>query len=244
MISSFRKFRRNFLQQNRFTRYLLYALGEIILVVIGILIALQINNWKEGQRENERREIIMKELRNDFLFNKDQLQYIYDGIHKSMISTEKVINMFPINNSTNLDSLQHYLSLGDVFSWYTFNPRNGTVNSLINTSSFEIIDNQELRSLLVGWDDAVNDYTEDEILANEFLANQLNPYTFKNFEYEFNFSDPKNNMPALQSLEFENLMKERHNSLRYIVEAGDRNDYLLLKKNIERILELTENSTD
>ncbi|MBN3521007.1 hypothetical protein JYB62_13440 [Algoriphagus lutimaris] len=52
MISFFRKIRQKLLQQNRITRYLLYAIGEIFLVVVGILIALQVNNWNEERKSN------------------------------------------------------------------------------------------------------------------------------------------------------------------------------------------------
>jgi len=45
MIKFFRKIRQQLLTENKFSKYLLYAIGEIVLVVIGILIALQINNW-------------------------------------------------------------------------------------------------------------------------------------------------------------------------------------------------------
>ncbi len=58
MISFFRKIRQKLLQQNRVTRYLVYAIGEIFLVVIGILIALQVNNWNE----NRKQEIEKKKL--------------------------------------------------------------------------------------------------------------------------------------------------------------------------------------
>ncbi len=47
MIKFFRKIRQRLLTENKFSKYLIYAIGEIILVVIGILIALQINNWNE-----------------------------------------------------------------------------------------------------------------------------------------------------------------------------------------------------
>jgi len=51
MITLFRKIRKQLLTQNKLTRYLVYAVGEIFLVVIGILIALQINNWNEEKKE-------------------------------------------------------------------------------------------------------------------------------------------------------------------------------------------------
>lgn len=50
MIKFFNRIRENLLQEDRFTKYMLYALGEIVLVVFGILIALQINNWSEAQK--------------------------------------------------------------------------------------------------------------------------------------------------------------------------------------------------
>ncbi len=53
MIKFFRKIRQQMLSENKFGKYLLYAIGEIILVVIGILIALQINNSKEEINEIE-----------------------------------------------------------------------------------------------------------------------------------------------------------------------------------------------
>lgn len=50
MIKFFRKVRQKLLNENKFSKYLIYTIGEIVLLVIGILIALQINNWNEHQR--------------------------------------------------------------------------------------------------------------------------------------------------------------------------------------------------
>ena len=52
MIKFFRRIRQRLLSENKFSKYLIYAIGEIILVVIGILIALQINNWNEERKES------------------------------------------------------------------------------------------------------------------------------------------------------------------------------------------------
>ena len=53
MNNFFRRIRQSLLAENKFSKYLLYAVGEILLVVIGILIALQINNWNEFNKERE-----------------------------------------------------------------------------------------------------------------------------------------------------------------------------------------------
>jgi len=54
MIKFFRKIRYDLMEKNKTGKYLKYAIGEIVLVVIGILIALQINNWNEERKTNSK----------------------------------------------------------------------------------------------------------------------------------------------------------------------------------------------
>ena len=78
MIKFFRRIRQNLLSENKFSKYLLYAIGEIILVVIGILIALQLNIWKENkQNKNIERDYlngILANLERDILELEDLLK--------------------------------------------------------------------------------------------------------------------------------------------------------------------------
>ena len=60
MMKFFRKIRQNFIEKENLKRYLLYAVGEILLVMIGILLALQVNNWNEEKKSNIK-TIIYKE---------------------------------------------------------------------------------------------------------------------------------------------------------------------------------------
>ncbi|SKB88672.1 DUF6090 family protein, partial [Maribacter arcticus] len=53
MIKFFRKIRQQLLTENKFSKYLLYAIGEIVLVMVGILLALQVNNWNELRKKEE-----------------------------------------------------------------------------------------------------------------------------------------------------------------------------------------------
>ena len=62
MIKFFRKIRQRLLAENKFSTYLIYAVGEIILVVIGILIALQINNWNEQNKIKQEEDILLDGL--------------------------------------------------------------------------------------------------------------------------------------------------------------------------------------
>ena len=62
MIKFFRKIRQQLAYDNNVSKYTRYAIGEIVLVVIGILIALQINNWNELRKDNVKEQVILKRL--------------------------------------------------------------------------------------------------------------------------------------------------------------------------------------
>jgi NADH:ubiquinone oxidoreductase subunit 6 (subunit J) len=95
MIKFFREIRQQLLTENRFSKYLLYAIGEIVLVVIGILIALQINNWNEAKKQ----EIKTKEIRYflnsfySFFFNLINLLLNTTNI-LSLLMTPYIINYY------------------------------------------------------------------------------------------------------------------------------------------------------
>ena len=74
MIKFFRKIRQKLLNENKFSKYLIYAIGEIILVVIGILIALAVNTQNEQRKEIKQEQIILKQLNDDYKANLVQLE--------------------------------------------------------------------------------------------------------------------------------------------------------------------------
>ncbi|MDU8886796.1 DUF6090 family protein [Yeosuana sp. MJ-SS3] len=65
MIKFFRKIRQKLLSENKFSKYLIYAIGEIILVMIGILLALQVNNWNEYRKQGQKEIVNLKAIKND-----------------------------------------------------------------------------------------------------------------------------------------------------------------------------------
>ncbi|TDQ17030.1 hypothetical protein DFQ04_1678 [Algoriphagus boseongensis] len=93
MISFFRKIRQKLLSQNRVTRYLAYAIGEIVLVVIGILIALQINIQKEAaDQKNETKQLLIG-IQGDLKLEAERIEFlltyygeITDGVQKILLT--------------------------------------------------------------------------------------------------------------------------------------------------------------
>lgn len=74
MISLFRNIRRKLLENNNFSKYLLYAIGEIALVMVGILLALQVNTWNENKKERGREVSLLRELKLNLQTNIDNLE--------------------------------------------------------------------------------------------------------------------------------------------------------------------------
>lgn len=109
MIKLFRHIRQQLLSESKFSKYLLYAIGEIILVVIGILIALQINNWNETNKLNTRELTLLKELKTNLKINIANLENDIDKQVKSVRSFKYIINL-PNSNLPYSDSIPSYLS--------------------------------------------------------------------------------------------------------------------------------------
>ena len=76
MIKFFRKIRQNLLSEGKTGKYIKYAIGEIVLVVVGILIALQINNWNEQRKYNKTEEQILIGLEEEFKASLAELKRI------------------------------------------------------------------------------------------------------------------------------------------------------------------------
>ena len=224
------------MSENKTGQYLKYAIGEIVLVVIGILIALQVNTWNQNRISKNKESLLLRELNEEFKLNRTQLDTILIKHRMALEGCNKLIEMFPIDiQNHSLDTITKYLT-NSLHSW-TFNPSQGVVKSITNTSSFDIISNDELRKLLVSWQDLVIDYQEDEIDARIMVQTTMDEYLMNHFNYDFDFTDERNDFGALQSMEFENLIKSRRGYLLDVL--GDYNNLDELEFNIEKIIELT-----
>jgi len=245
MIQFFRKIRQQLLAENKFTKYLLYAFGEIFLVVIGILLALQINNWNDRRKEKQKETFILKDLHQEFASNKKLLDSIITYHKQTFKSAEYLKSRLPIdvNSIDNLDSLSYHLFT--VSFTYTYNPSTGIINSLLNNSSIEIISNDELRQLLIGWKDVLSDYQEEELRASENYLNHLKPFEKEHFKYSLDYnellSDPRIDLTFLETLAFDNYVLDRHNDLNNIVNsATGKGELNLITKTMDRIILLSD----
>jgi hypothetical protein len=229
--------------ENKTGKYLKYAIGEIVLVVIGILIALSINNWNDKRIQQQKEHILLTELNKEFRVNKIQLDSVLASHNKSKKSNEYLLSRLPIVDVSkeNLDSLSFHI--WHTGSTYTFNPSSGVTSSIMNSSSINIISNHELRQLLIRWNDVLLDYQEEEELARDNYHNQLKPFEKKHFNYSVNkndmLKDPRVDLSILKSLEFDNYVQERYYNLDNILgnTYGELDNVI---NTIDKIIELSD----
>lgn len=144
MIKFFRRIRQRLLSKNKFSKYLFYALGEIILVVIGILIALQINNWNEQRKNDNEVRTLTKSMITD-------LQSDIDYFELSLIRNDSIftdfatINAIVLSGDTTKDLKKPVLGL---LRYYTFRPNNATYKSVVSNNFLGKFDNATEKEII------------------------------------------------------------------------------------------------
>jgi len=111
MIKFFRKLRQKMLNENKLSKYLLYAIGEVVLVVIGILIALSLNNNNESKKLKVQEIKILKEVKSEFAEALEDITEDLEGYEKYLNSTEIIYNSILHKESYNDSLKQHYVYL-------------------------------------------------------------------------------------------------------------------------------------
>jgi hypothetical protein len=141
MIKFFRKIRHKLLSENKFSKYLIYAIGEIILVVIGILIALQINDWNQNQKNKIRENQLLSEMYNELKTDHEVMLWKIDESKTKLNATQSLINVID-QRILYHDSLNSHFSNAVIYT--DFMPLVSTYET-INNIGFSIIRNDSLR---------------------------------------------------------------------------------------------------
>jgi len=145
MLKFFRKIRRSLLEQKKSGVYLRYALGEIFLVVIGILIALSINNWNEERKEKATTRVYIENLKSDIFQDSTVLNFLIEtgDRHQKIIGEFK--SYLVDSDHTLSEKVDSSLKLQVYF--YRYLPFNQTYLDMQSSGSSKLL-NQEQRSIL------------------------------------------------------------------------------------------------
>ena len=118
MINFFKRIRQRLITEERLTKYLIYAAGEIALVMIGILLALQINNWNKDRKDRAAEQELLSQLSTEFQSNLDQLDEKIGMRSRMLDASLKLLNYIDHPEQRNVDSVLTYLGytmLGPTF---------------------------------------------------------------------------------------------------------------------------------
>jgi hypothetical protein len=168
MIKFFRKIRYNLMSENRTGKYFKYAIGEIILVVIGILIALQINNWNEQRKDRTKEHILLKQLQEDYQANLMQLEEKMATREKIISSGIALLEAFDYPQKANRDSVIKKIAI--IGNDPTFDPIQNDLNS---SENLRLIRNVKLSRLLSNWSSDVVAVKEVENAWSKIVYNQF-----------------------------------------------------------------------
>jgi len=179
MIKFFRKIRQNLLSEGNTRKYLKYAFGEIILVVIGILIALQINNWNQNRTFKNELQQILIEVDNDL--NQDLL-YLNEQIKDAEMFNNNIDNLLQNGDKMPIDSLLK--SVSNVHFVTFFIPINFGYNKLNNHSRTDLLPDT-LTTQLARYYSSFSNQIMNNTSFEELSMYSLNK--FRNYLIEFGF---------------------------------------------------------
>ena len=183
MIKFFRKIRQNLLSEGKTGKYFKYAIGEIVLVVIGILIALAINNWNDN-RKSKLTEIkyvndLIEDLNNDVIALKE-----FTVDLESKKASKRKLESF-LENKEGIDSIEFHI-VNQYILTERFTPSNITIEELKNSGGLKIIRNVDLRRQIVSM---YNSYSKEVHTEDLFLSQNLKLLDIAS-EYFKNVSQP------------------------------------------------------
>ena len=175
MIKFFSKIRKNMIKENKASKYLLYAIGEIVLVVIGILIALQINNWNERQK-NKQQEL--NKLENIYQDLKNDKAGLIATIERRTSKANSADLMVKYHNGLEIEKLSdYYFHWTNVLYWEAHYPRNIAFKELVNSGNVSIISNANIRNSLLDIDASYQElFAVREHLYDDYTIYLYKPY--------------------------------------------------------------------
>lgn len=177
MLKFFRKIRRKLIEGRNLKRYLIYAIGEILLVVFGILIALQINNWSEERKDTKKEYQILFSLSEDFKSNQIELNRTLSEIPLRIERLKTMLSYVGKTKSQLTEEMKDTITntgfvLTDVIE--------GSLNSILSSDKLELIRSDSLKNMLTAYPAFIIKFKKQEETVEDYV---INVQRFKLREY-------------------------------------------------------------
>jgi len=171
------------LLQNKFTNYIIYAIGEIILVVIGILIALQINNWNENRKDRATEAVYLRELLEDFEINLQKSKQVTSRIEEVLPRLTGLLEQSALEQPTiSVDSMNDAFRLLNSMPAYSSTDR--AYNNLIGSGDFKLITNAEIKTAIADYYKALDIVKLVQNTHEMELVNAFQPYFMEYLDFQ------------------------------------------------------------
>ncbi len=218
MAKIFRSIRKTLIEEGALTKYFKYAFGEIILIVIGILLALQIDTWNGNYQERKEVEAIIGNLNDEFGHNKTNLEAKIKLLKITFKNADHLIELVGEDKSElkkhNIDSL-----LAISLQYEKFNPSEDVISVLLHSGRLKLLKDDTIRDLLYKWSSnqiTVNDHFNDlDYNTSKVLEYLTQHYSIKDFDMYSNAKRktgsnlPNNKYAIFQDLQFENNLENQ-----------------------------------
>ena len=182
MIRFFRHIRKKLIEQDNARKYLLYAIGEILLVVIGILIALQVNNWNEERIINNQLETYYGQIRNEISSDLDRVDRQIDNLESIVSLNERSLNLLSSGNPDSLRQLQ--FTLGALATAWTVGYNYPVLQEFVENGFLPLVDDESLRFKLTGVQGLLEYNSEiNSVIQNQYVQT-IEPYVIETLNYQ------------------------------------------------------------
>ncbi|WP_297691063.1 DUF6090 family protein [uncultured Eudoraea sp.] len=236
MLKFFRRIRQQLLTQNKLSKYLLYAIGEIILVVIGILIALKINNSNEAFHLKEKELILLSEIQRNLKQDLDVLNGCIVG-NKEITSSNEIVKLALETKLPFNDSLKYHF--GNTFGNFEFTENTGAWENL-KSIGLDLISNDSLRNSLAQLYSSKYVYLEniEKNTDDVYQWEQLYPQILKHIDIDTLWvsGTPKNYEDLSYDREFLEVVK-----MNIFLRNFTQDLYNDIRKNVTLVLEQVDN---
>lgn len=176
MIRLLRNIRKQLAMENKAVAYMRYAIGEIILVMIGILLALQVNNWNNKRLERLEEVNILISVKNDLENTIKEFEFLNQVRNRVLYASK---NIYKISNSREFDKNTLNGLIAETFYRPTFNNTLGTIELLFSSGRINMIRNDSIREFLIAWPGYIDDMTEEEVYAVTLFEDSYYPIISK-----------------------------------------------------------------
>jgi len=167
--------------ENKTSKYFKYAIGEIVLVVLGILIALQINTWNQNRQDRIQEQQILGQLLNEYTNNLNQINQKIDIRNEVIISSLKILEYRTIDQNI-IDADSFNLHASRMITRPTFDPELGVTNELTSSGKLYLITNPSLRNNITSFSSVLSELREEEMVTFNHVESLFIPFLSEHYQ--------------------------------------------------------------